>query len=116
MARGEDPRSEVTDKLRDILRRADNEPPLHKRSEAIMQPEGPNQLNSIIQRISGASVAEIEALITELQSLREYLVNEGQRVQRELTKYTHLNQGAMETTRVITANLLRTRTRPDRIQ
>ncbi len=116
MARGQDSRSEVTDKLSDILRRADNAPPLHKRTEAITQPEGPSQLSSIIQRVSGASVAEIDALIAELQSLREYLVNEGQRIQRELTEYTRLNQGAMETTRVITASLLKTRTESDRIQ
>lgn len=116
MAQGQDPRSEVTDKLSDILRRANNEPPLHKRSEAIMQPEGSTHLRSIIQRVSGASVAEIDALIAELQSLREYLVNEGQRIRRELTEYTRLNQGAMETTRVITASLLTTRTGPDRNQ
>jgi hypothetical protein len=81
-----------------------------------MQPEGSTHLRSIIQRVSGASVAEIDALIAELQSLREYLVNEGQRIRRELTEYTRLNQGAMETTRVITASLLKTRTGPDRSQ
>jgi len=115
MARGQEPRSQFLDKLSDILRRAD-EFPLPSPSEAITQSGGPSQLSSIIQQVSGASVAEIGALIGELQSLREFLLKEGQRIQLELTEYTRLNQGAMETARVITASLLKTNAGPDRIQ
>jgi hypothetical protein len=46
-------------------------------------------LNSLIQRVSGTSVLDIERLIDELQTLRDYLWNEGQRIQRE-TKSTKL--------------------------
>jgi hypothetical protein len=111
MARLQEP-SEVTDKLSDILRRADG-PPLQGRSE-VTQSDGPSQLNSIIQGVSGASVSEIDGLIDELRSLRDYLLKEGQRIQRELTEYGRLSQGALETTRVITDSLLKTKTGPGR--
>jgi hypothetical protein len=48
MARVQEP-SELTDKLSDILRRADG-PPLPRRSEVATQSDGPSQLNSITSR------------------------------------------------------------------
>jgi hypothetical protein len=111
MARVQEPRSEVNGNISDILHRADAH--LHRRPEP-SAPDGPNQLNSTIQRVSGASVAEIDGLIRELQSLRDYLMREGQRIQRELTEYTRLNHGALESTRIIAETLMKTRTGPDR--
>ena len=62
-------------------------------------------LNSLIQRVSGASVFEIEKLIDELQTLRDYLLNEGQRVQRVITEYAHLSQAAIKSTKIVTESL-----------
>lgn len=45
---------------------------------------GPNDLSSVILGISGTSIREIDKLISELQSLRNYLVKEGQRLQQEI--------------------------------
>jgi hypothetical protein len=73
-----------------------------------------SNLSSLINRVSKASVSEIEKLIAELQSLRDYLLNEGQRIQREISGYTRLNQGAMESTRVITETLRKWKAGPDR--
>jgi hypothetical protein len=98
-----DPRSEVQPKLREILSRADA--PIAARPAEPMQGDGPNQFNSMIQRIAGASVAEIDKLIGELQLLREFLMNDAQRLQRELTEYVRLNQGALESTRIVAENL-----------
>ena len=70
-----------------------------------MQGDGPNQFNSMIQRVSAASMAEIDRLIGELQSLRESLLNDGQRLQRELTEYVRLNQSAIESTRIVAESL-----------
>src|SRR3954452_7646307 len=44
-----------------------------------------NNVNSLIQRVAGTSLAEIEKLISELESLRDLLHAEGQRVQREIS-------------------------------
>ncbi len=63
-------------------------------------PEIGSNLSSLIQRV--------------LQGLRDYLLSEGQRVQREITEYGRLNQATMDSTRVITESLLKWKAGPDR--
>lgn len=62
-------------------------------------------VNSLIQRVAGTSLGEIENLISELENLRDILHTEGQRVQREIAGYAHLSHAAMKSTRIIAENL-----------
>src|SRR6195256_1678164 len=62
-------------------------------------------VNSLIQRVAGSSLTEIENLIGELESLRDLLHAEGQRVQREISGYAQLSQAAMKSTRMISDNV-----------
>jgi hypothetical protein len=64
-----------------------------------------NNVNSLIQRVAGTSLTEIENLIGELESLRDVLHAEGQRVQREISSYAQLSQAAMKSTRMIAENV-----------
>ena len=80
----------------DARRRA----PLEPSTEATV-----NNVNSLIQRVAGTSLAEIENLIAELESLRDLLHAEGQRVQREISGYAQLSQAAMKSTRMIADNV-----------
>jgi hypothetical protein len=64
-----------------------------------------NSVNSLLQRVAGTSLAEIENLISELESLRDLLHAEGQRVQREISGYAQLSQAAMKSTRMIADNV-----------
>lgn len=64
-----------------------------------------NSVNSLIQRVAGTSLGEIENLISELEALRNLLHNEGQRVQREIAGYAQLSQQAMKSTRMIADNV-----------
>jgi len=64
-----------------------------------------NNISSLLQRVAGTSVQEIDRLIAELQTLRELLQAEGQRVQREITEYAHLSQSAMHSTKIIAESL-----------
>src|SRR6202049_4460351 len=64
-----------------------------------------NNVNSLIQRVAGTSLAEIENLISELESLRDLLHAEGQRVQCEISGYAQLSQAAMKSTRMIADNV-----------
>ncbi len=64
-----------------------------------------NSVNSLIQRVAGTSLAEIEKLISELESLRDLLHAEGQRVQREISGYAQLSSAAMKSTRMIADNV-----------
>jgi hypothetical protein len=77
-------------------------------TEATAEP-GPDatvtSVNSLIQRVAGTSLAEIENLISELESLRELLHVEAQRVQREISGYAQLSQAAMKSTRMIADNV-----------
>jgi hypothetical protein len=62
-------------------------------------------VKSLIERLAGTSVTDIESLITELESRRDLLQAEGQRVQREISGYAQLNQAAMKYTRMIADNI-----------
>src|ERR1700744_3583079 len=64
-----------------------------------------NNVNSLIQRVAGTSLSEIESLIGELETLRDLLHSEGQRVQREISGYAQLSQAAMKSTRMIADNV-----------
>ncbi|WP_018318320.1 hypothetical protein [Bradyrhizobium sp. WSM2793] len=75
-------------------------PPLDPSADATV-----TNVNSLIQRVAGTSLAEIENLISELESLRDLLHAEGQRVQREISGYAQLSQAAMKSTRMIADNV-----------
>jgi hypothetical protein len=64
-----------------------------------------NNIGTLLQRVAGSSVQEIDRLIAELQTLRDMLQAEGARVQREITEYAHLSQSAMQSTRIISDSL-----------
>jgi hypothetical protein len=64
-----------------------------------------NNLNSIVQRVAGSSVAEIDNLISQLVRLREHLHLEGQRVQREVVAYAQMSHAAMRSTQIITESM-----------
>jgi hypothetical protein len=66
---------------------------------------GDSNIGALMQRIAGYSVAEINRLTSELHSLREMLQSEGARVQREITKYAHLSQSAMQSAEIISQRL-----------
>jgi len=75
-------------------------PPLDSSAEATV-----SSVNSLIQRVAGTSLTEIENLISELEALRDLLHSEGQRVQREIAGYAQLSQAAMKSTRMIAENV-----------
>ncbi len=64
-----------------------------------------DNINSLIQRVSGASIMEIERVITELTSVRDMLRSEGERVQREIAGYASLSQAAMTSMKIIADSL-----------
>ena len=103
--------SEVEEGIREFVR---NDIAYLRRPVAVTAPEATldpgaeatvNNVNSLIHRVAGTSVAEIEKLISELEALRNLLHAEGQRVQREISGYAHLSQAAMKSTRMIADNV-----------
>jgi hypothetical protein len=64
-----------------------------------------DNVNLLIERVSGQTVAEIERVVTELNSMRDMLRHEGERVQRELTGYAGLSQSALMSMKIISESL-----------
>jgi hypothetical protein len=62
-------------------------------------------VGSLVQKVSGTSVQEVEKLIAELQVLRGKLENEAARVQREIVGYAALIQDARKSIGTISDSL-----------
>ena len=94
--------TEVEGEIREFVRRdvATLRRPPESDSEMVA-----SNISSLLQRVSGTSVQEIDKLISELQTLREMLANEGARVQREIVEYATLSQAAMQSTKIIAESL-----------
>jgi hypothetical protein len=103
--------SDVEEGIREFVR---NDIAYLRRPVAVSAPEATldpgaeatvNNVNSLIHRVAGTSVSEIEKLIAELEAVRDLLHAEGQRVQREISGYAQLSQAAMKSTRMIADNV-----------
>jgi hypothetical protein len=82
---------------------AENVSFLHRqRSEADQSNEN---LNGLIRRVADASAEEIDQVILELQSIRDMLCKESERLNGEIAHYTSLNQHLMAGMKVIAENL-----------
>jgi len=64
-----------------------------------------NDISALLQRVAGSSVAEIDRLMSALQTLRDLLHSEGARVQREIAGYAHLSQSVVQSTKIISESL-----------
>jgi hypothetical protein len=110
-AEHDQPEIEVEGEIREFVRR-------EVATNPGRQPENESELvasniNSVLQRVSAASVQEIDKLITELESSRDMLNSEAARVQRELVQYSTLTQAALQSTKIITESLTQWKKVPD---
>ena len=72
-----------------------------------------NNIGTLLQRVAGTSVKEIDKLIVELQTLRDMLHSESTRVQREIVEFATLSQAAMQSTKIIAESLTHWKRVPD---
>lgn len=90
--------AEFEGEIREFIRR--DVAPWRRRHEGASE-MAVDHANSLIQRVAGASVHEIDSVIEEMQQVREMLRTEGERVQREINGYANLSQAAMTSMRII---------------
>src|SRR5262249_14307802 len=64
-----------------------------ERADASADTQSEN-VSMLVQRVAGASMSEIDNVIEELRSMREFLRSEGERVQREIAGYATVSQTA----------------------
>ena len=91
----------VEGEIRGLVRRDLNSP---------RRGSGPAEINaehfgSLVERVAGSSVREIENLIAELQGVRNFLTAEGERMQRELANYAQSTQAALSSAKIITESM-----------
>ena len=103
--------SAVEGEIREFVRR-DVATNLRRQPESDSEMVASN-ISSLLQRVAGTSVQEIDKLIGELQTLREMLHAEGARVQREIVEYATLSQAAMQSTKIIAESLTHWKKVPD---
>ena len=65
------------------------------------QPELDRARAPLMQKIGSQSIAEIEKLIAELQAMRNFLMSEGERMQREAGGYIDRTEKALSSMRII---------------
>lgn len=98
--------------IREFVRR-DGGAGQRPRSEPDQPPDPATEnLNGLIRRVSGASMEEIDRVIGELQSVRDMLRNEGDRVSREISGYASLSHAAITAMRVIGDSLTHWKSAP----
>ena len=73
--------------------------PLHRQTNEA------GQADALIRRMAGTAMDEIDGVIRELESVRERLRSEGERVNREIANYAHLTGAAISAVRDISANI-----------
>ncbi len=61
--------------------------------------------NELIWRVAGASMEEVDRVIRELESVRDMLRNEGERISREIAGYASLSNASMTAMKVIADSL-----------
>ena len=59
------------------------------------------EIAPLIEKVGATSITEIDRLITELQDARNYLISEGERIERETVRYANLTLMASATTKII---------------
>ena len=63
------------------------------------------RLNTLLERMSDLSLAEIDKSIQELQKARNFLLNERERMRQEMAEYLRLTQTAMGSAKAVSASI-----------
>src|SRR5262245_33759233 len=64
-------------------------------------PDISGHVGTLVSGMAANSVQQIDDLILTLRQRREKLINESERVQREIIEYTTLNQSALQASKII---------------
>jgi hypothetical protein len=104
-----DKSAEIEGNIRDLVRR---ESGAIRQSEDISE-QATADLSSLVYRISGESVREIDHLIDGLKHLRQKLNDDGRRVQREIVEYASLGQSVIQLTKIVSEGMTHVDKVPD---
>jgi hypothetical protein len=101
----------VEGEMRDFIRRD----AFRAGTEAERLPDpSKDNLNSLIRRVSKASIDEIDQVIRDLEGIRKILLSEGERVSGEVAAYVDISRAAKAAVKVITDGLTQWKNPPDK--
>jgi esterase/lipase superfamily enzyme len=95
------PVTRVEDALREFARQDAAQGPEPEKTTQVVP-----DVNSLIQRAAGVSLTSLQNVISDLQQLHDFLHNEAERIQREISDYLQLSQTAMGSTKMIADNIV----------
>jgi hypothetical protein len=70
-----------------------------------IKPVLPSDVGTLLERMSGLSLAEMDRTIQELQKARNFLRNERERMRLEMAEYLQLTQAAMGSAKAVSASI-----------
>ena len=94
--------SEFEGEIREFIRRDISHP---RRPQTESSEQAVTNISSLLDRVSGSSVGEIDRLIVDLRNVRDFLQTEGERVQREIASYAQLSTVAMTSVKIIAESM-----------
>ena len=65
----------------------------------------PSDVSTLLERMSGLSLAEMDKAIQELQKARNFLRNEKERLRLEIVEHLRLTQAAMGSAKAVSENI-----------
>jgi hypothetical protein len=102
----EDSNVKPVPQIEDALREFARENAAHMRHEPENTSQVVTDLNSLVQRVAGVSLDQLDDAIVDLRQLRDFLHSEGERIQREISGYLQLNHIAIGSTKSIVDNIV----------
>jgi hypothetical protein len=72
-----------------------------------IEPVVPSDVGTLLERMSGLSLAEMDRTIQELQKARNFLRNERERMRLEMAEYLRMTQAAMGSAKAVSASIAR---------
>jgi hypothetical protein len=105
------PRTNPVTQLEEALRNSVRQNAIDIRHES----ENTTDVNSLVQRVAGVSLDQLDDVIIELQQLRDFLHSEGERIRREISGYLQLNHIAIDSTKSIVENIVQLKTATHKI-
>jgi hypothetical protein len=96
------PAPQIEEALHNTVRQNDG----HIRHEPENNSQFVTDVNSLVQRVAGVSLDQLDDVIVDLRQLRDFLHSEGERIQSEISGYLQLSQTAMGSTKMIADNIV----------
>ena len=92
--------------IEEALRESVRQNAAHIRHEPENTSQVVTDVNLFVQRVAGVSLDQLDDAIVDLRQLRDFLLSEGERIQREISGYLQLNHLAIDSTKSIVDNIV----------